>query len=448
MAFYNYNPFKTDISDLEGKHLEVLRDVTEGWYVDYKEDILPIKKIAKHLSSFSNQYGGWLFFGIKESEERKAGIFKGLDRECIESCLLRIREASNAHVNPSVYYEEKVIYGPVGEIGLENDMAIIVLYIPEGAIPPYIESSGRIYRRLADQSYPVAETDRNVLDHLWNKGNDKWEKTKKFLSKRRAVNNSDIPVVYIHVLTNPYFNKYFKPISYDDFREIFLGKETELGMSMPMNSVHSVHGGFIAKQTKGNDPLSHVTTVRWWNNGNAMIVIPLNTINYGNLENTNFDYNYASLFLQKLHAQGLSQASVVDFNYFLIALAALYNQLTEIYKLTENSERVFAAFSLENAAKMVPFIDDHEYLSEIENNGAPIIEDSSVRIPESPEDRDLIEIVSREEEKKDLDLRNVHTIVEVMPIFASLFFSIGLINRTDDIVKYSKLFDLNRFVKP
>ena len=254
MSFYNYNPFPVDIKSLKSEHLQLLKDVTEGWYVDYKEEVIPIKKLSKHLSSFSNQYGGWLFFGITESNDRKAGTFCGISNDSVEMVLLRIREASNAHVNPAIYYEEKVIYGPEESVGLKDGFAIIAIYIPEGLNPPYVDSSGRIYRRLADQSYPVPETDRHVLDQLFEKRNKKWEMAKSFLSKRRNVSDKNTPVVYVHLMTNPYFNKFTEIIDFDSFRDVFSGKDIKLGMAMPMNSVHSVQGGFIAKQTQGNEP--------------------------------------------------------------------------------------------------------------------------------------------------------------------------------------------------
>jgi len=447
MAFYNFNPFPVGIKDLEGKHLNVLRDVTEGWYVDYKQEILQIKKISKQLSSFSNQYGGWLFFGVIESDERKAGRFSGIPKESVESSLLRIREASTAHVNPSVYYEEKVIYGPVSEISLEKNSAIIVVYIPEGANPPYIDSSGSIYRRLADQSYPVKETDRHVLDKLWEKGSKRWMKTKEFIKRRRDITNPNTPVIYVHFLTNPRFNKHFESISYDDFRDIFSGQDSNLGLSMPMDSIHSVQGGFVAKQTKGNNPFDHVPFIRWWHDGNAMIVIPLNTITFDSLKNSNVNFIHGIEFLKELQHQGLSEASICDFNYFLITLSCLFNQLTEVYKLTNNKEKIFSSFCLENAEKMIPFIDDPEYLSQVKKIGAAIIEDKQVRVPWDLDERWLIEIIPREEEFNDLP-RGYSSMVDVMPIFASLFNSIGIVNRIKDFAKFLKVFSTNKYENP
>jgi len=37
----NYNPFNKPISKLEAKDLGVLKDIPEGWYIEYKGSLLP-----------------------------------------------------------------------------------------------------------------------------------------------------------------------------------------------------------------------------------------------------------------------------------------------------------------------------------------------------------------------------------------------------------------------
>ena len=75
-----YSPFNKPITDLQPSDLAVLKSVSEGWYVDYKRDLIDAGGMAKALSAFANSYGGWLFFGIKErsKDDPVAGEFCGL----------------------------------------------------------------------------------------------------------------------------------------------------------------------------------------------------------------------------------------------------------------------------------------------------------------------------------------------------------------------------------
>ncbi|HSO41621.1 MAG TPA: ATP-binding protein [Rhodospirillales bacterium] len=89
-----YNPFRAAFNDLECKDLVALRDATEGWYVEYKEELPIAKKIAKSISSFANSYGGWLFYGIEENRQLfTAGEFIGLSTATLDESLRRVRSA-------------------------------------------------------------------------------------------------------------------------------------------------------------------------------------------------------------------------------------------------------------------------------------------------------------------------------------------------------------------
>ena len=53
-----YNPFSKEIDQLDSGDLEKLRQVHEGWYVEYKAELPKAKAIAKAISAFANTYGG------------------------------------------------------------------------------------------------------------------------------------------------------------------------------------------------------------------------------------------------------------------------------------------------------------------------------------------------------------------------------------------------------
>lgn len=50
-----------------GEDLALLRDVAEGWLVEYKRGLIESSKLAKVLSSFANTNGGALFIGVEQS---------------------------------------------------------------------------------------------------------------------------------------------------------------------------------------------------------------------------------------------------------------------------------------------------------------------------------------------------------------------------------------------
>src|ERR1039457_215137 len=185
MIGYRYNPFSKPLADCPLEKLIRLRDVSEGWFVDYKSEPLSPKDFGKHLSAFANQFGGWLFVGVKEGPNKslKAESFPGIPASDVGAVLVKIREGVSAHVSPPFYFDHRIIDGPVDAIGLEAGRSIIIVAVPEGPNPPFVPSSGKIYRRIADSSEPKAETDRAVLDTLWRKSEDLRTRLRDFIVK-------------------------------------------------------------------------------------------------------------------------------------------------------------------------------------------------------------------------------------------------------------------------
>lgn len=108
-----YNPFGKRLAELDATDLEKLRQVSEGWYIEYKSVVPTPKKVAKAVAAFANTYGGWLIIGIDESKDRQrtAGGFPGLDVATIAGEDERLRNSIAANIFPTPYFETKHIYG-------------------------------------------------------------------------------------------------------------------------------------------------------------------------------------------------------------------------------------------------------------------------------------------------------------------------------------------------
>ena len=167
-----YRPFEKDLSDISPNDLATLKNVREGWYVEYKSKLIEPPKLAKSLSSFANQLGGWIFFGVLEDNKLGvAGSFPGILNSEVPGALESVRNASKDLISPDVFYNSQVFEGPIDSIDLPVHRSIIVIQIPEGADCPYVTNDGRIYRRIDDSSDPEPETDRARLDLLIERGN-------------------------------------------------------------------------------------------------------------------------------------------------------------------------------------------------------------------------------------------------------------------------------------
>lgn len=380
---YNYTPFpEKALQDITAADLRKLKEVTEGWYIEYKENTISIKKIAKQLSAFANQYGGFLFIGIKESEDgtRKADKFIGINNMDVGDEIIKISIASTQHISPPVRYEVYVISGPCKEIGLEEGKSIIIIGIPQGDDPPYIHSSGRIYRRQADQSNPKEETDRNVLDRLWERGQTNKEFIDSVFSEVPTLQESIIntPWVYINFIPDPYSNYPNRKLTFEEFSKYTKFSHINLkGLSTPMQSVFPSDYGFTARQTQNNNPNVSTPTLRWWNDSSARFEIPVPNYTHKMLHTVN-SLKYNKQFHQILLQQLLGELLILDFTYIIQNIVGMSNTYINLLRYINDSRKIYSHFTIRNTFFTIPYFDNKKYIDRCKSYGTPVIQEKSI----------------------------------------------------------------------
>ena len=253
-----YSPFDRDIDNLKSKDLSVLKSVSEGWYVEYKRELISTKAMAKALSAFANTYGGWLFVGIDEAKngEPVAGDFVGIPQNSVDDLLQKLRQSASNLLNPTPYFRTKVISGPCPIINLDRNSSIVIVQIPCSLTTPHVHKDGRIYRRVADSSEPKPETDRFVLDQLWRRGSSVQKSVKKWVKRDPEFSKQEAKTPYLRCLLcvdpwqqqSPQINTFRS-----DVRNVFQSNETNTLMNLPFETIYSSSEGIIARHLGIND---------------------------------------------------------------------------------------------------------------------------------------------------------------------------------------------------
>lgn len=427
MKWYSYKPFVGDLASLEGPELAALKEVSEGWFVDYKLQLPSAKDLARHLSAFANQHGGWLFIGIKEGDQpgMTAGSFPGIPVSSIDSALIRLREASSAHISPEVHFETKVVQGPVEEINLPSDHAIIVVGIPEGTNPPYIHSSGRIYRRVADHSDPKPETDRGVLDLLWSRGNVTRQRLADFLTGLPKLSEEEAKAGrawgYVYFLSSPDFTCNHFNLSFHDFYEIMARKSDKDYPSIPLENVFATTDGFLARQTMGNDPLLHLLDFRWWIDGRARATLPVNVYDFDSV-GPDLDPRQRG-FLQLIRSQGFRGGRIAEMSLFMALLGGVVLKFLLLRKRLGITGTFFGKVRLCGMWRIVPFMDFKPFLERVGKYGFPVMQDDDLLCPPGLSSESLIEMVDPDWTG---ELAGASGIMAAMPLIFSTLQAIGI----------------------
>ena len=368
----NYNPFKKPISKLEAKDLEVLKDISEGWYIEYKSSLPKNDKIAKSITSFANTLGGWLFYGVKEkeSDSREAGEFCGIDNP--EEAEVHVREAIVYYSNPEAFFETKIIYGGCDEIGLPDNKAVLVIYIPQSNSLPHIHGSGRVYRRISDSSEPMVEKDRSRLDAMWEQKRNNHEKLKEFLNTAPLQSSAESPILHLFLMTDPLGTRgHRSSMSFDVFNEVI--KSTPF----IFDNFYSGPNRFVARCTKGNDVNSDLLTWQYFANGTSVVSIPLNVCN---LCNNNYDanksfldgYEWGEHFLNLLDTNGLNQGKIIDLNQLVMLFQHILTIHSGLLLKDEIQGQLFIKVISKNMNKAIPFIDFESFIDFILKCGVPL----------------------------------------------------------------------------
>ena len=156
------------------------QDFDESFYFEFKEDRVSSKKITEEISAFANTFGGYIFLGISDDKQ-------------IEGCTTwneqRIHTTIHDSITPTPSFDVKKF-----TIGTN---VIYVIRIDEGAEPPYITSSGKIYERLSSGSFTIKDSSK--LSQIYNKREELLIKMKKKISIPQIAENTTNIYGYIDI---------------------------------------------------------------------------------------------------------------------------------------------------------------------------------------------------------------------------------------------------------
>jgi hypothetical protein len=286
----------------------------------------------------------------------------------------------SAHVSPPVYFEHRVIDGPVEAVGLETGRSIVVVAIPEGPNPPFVHSSGRIYRRIADSSDPKPETDRAVLDGMWRKSEEVSRRLRNFVLGPTEKSHSDNTYCYVYFMEDLTLSLPEYQLDLAGFRDAMRAGLQNRGMSITLDNIYATQDGFIARHVMhNNDPLNELASLRWWRTGNARLTIPINYIQHSSHRPIT-DGLYKQ-FLEMMGEQRSAYRWIINMDQWLVSLTTLAGRYLSLRQTLNAMNPVYGKIVFTNARSSTPFIGMESYLRVIKEHGFPVCQDSITMYP-------------------------------------------------------------------
>ncbi len=154
-----FNKYPSDINYTDIESLKVNK-IEESEILDYKEELINENSLLKEITAFANTRGGYLVFGVTETE--KGGYpkdIKGLENnsdlnlERLEQIIL-----SNIYPRIGIQFSQKI------PISNTTNKVVLIIKVQEGQNKPHLESrSSRYYKRYNFEAKPMDEHEIEAL---------------------------------------------------------------------------------------------------------------------------------------------------------------------------------------------------------------------------------------------------------------------------------------------
>ena len=449
-----YSPFDKVIHDLQPPDLAILRNVHEGWYVEYKRQVVNAGALAKSLSAFANTYGGWLFLGVQERsrDNAVADEFPGIPEEKVDGALQSLRHSAADNLNPTPFFETTVLRGPCAESGLAEGRAVIAVEIPQSHTAPHVHKDGRIYRRVADGSESRPETDRFVLDQLWRRAEPIREMTREWIECDPEFSPAEEKIPHVRVLlsVDPWYQRDLRlGTQISEIRSILAGDKNSA--SVPFDTIYTAAGELIARQLKGNAPRHHGLIWRMRGDMSCDIVLPLPLCVPDTPEDLimEFDgYHHAAHFIVILKEQGHTEPHIADLNFLMRLLIGIVSQYRRLLQLTDVEGEFYFKTRVLNAWRVVPFVDAKIVLDEFKAHGLPMILDRTVTVPIG-NDPDSFASIPERVPKESEDREQTVNVSQAVKMFMMIALAFGVPIRIEGETQatkslYSELLDAGK----
>lgn len=274
-----YSPFvdkkgnPLELSKIRFSHLAQLKEVDEGYKIEYKRSLdKSVKdKIPAIITSFANSEGGWLIIGIDDDTHDIIGIpKKRSDYSQTISQLLKEK------TSPIPTFDSKFLRNPENK-----NEGVLVVEIYEGTFPPYV-SNGTIYIRNGSSKEPV-KSERATIDHLYQKARLFKEEISKFCKRDIYFPNNTFSQGIGHI-TYPICNVYFKNIRHspeyrlknrDDFENLKTEVTNKKYANLFQNTQHTFNSLVFRHRALDPSTPSLTPTMEIFSDFSAKLHVPL-----------------------------------------------------------------------------------------------------------------------------------------------------------------------------
>ncbi|MFB6199600.1 MAG: helix-turn-helix domain-containing protein [Candidatus Nanohaloarchaea archaeon] len=413
-----FNPFDVELDEVEWDDLYRLRKngIAEGFYFEYKQEMVSNKKIAKVVSSFANTRGGLMFIGIEDNERNVPESFDGIDISGKGQPKEKIRSVVKAWIDPSPRFETYILRNPSNK-----DQAILMISVSKSHRTPHINKDGRIYKRTGEGSDPYEPIeDYTSLKDLHDRRKDWQDRVESFTEREVTntkgqsdnsllveifsvptnLNDSRIGLLYeeMDVIKEILSQKSTKKYDSNALGPLY-GERAKVNNDVSLETFRTVSKGMVAQKWRrydqGKEDLAHAPeSFKLLNDGSLKLFTPFKKVSALNVDAEN------DIIEGLEDSKDITSLEVVDGQEIVDRLTKLllsYFELLEELGWNEaGHESLYIGIYLDNMFRTMVLFDEDWFKEYIEENGPPICYEDNMWLPR----RTYVKIDELNDEKK------------------------------------------------
>ncbi|MBN2541826.1 ATP-binding protein [bacterium] len=424
-----FNPFNKDINELDKDDLQKLieDEVVEGWYIQFV-NVYPEseKEIARSIASFANSYGGWYIIGVTTNEQTHAETIEGFDLLSIDNPKEKLEEIIRDQLRPVPFFDMKLVW-------VDNNKAVMVVYVEEGSDAPYLTKEGKIFRRAGNQSEPVEETERDTVQKLIERSYDLKERIEAFSNNPFSIvslkkeEQLGFMEMYFYVLPfdKQKYRDYHSAKFFDDLKEAFSQAPdyvTDPGKNdIVFQNIFTSVNSYVIRHVQQDDKASDYTglTLELFENGNAKVVIPIPKLPtifpFVFIPDIFQESELYKVFLDRMSEEDAKVLRIINGFKFFMVFATVFHQYCTLLHNHNFSKGLNVRLRFTDLRGALVFFDDAEYLNLVEKWGYPTCQKERIEIPPF-RDGNLIQINAEQD--------SLYSLLGI--VFEALGFSLGM----------------------
>jgi len=404
-----FNPFDKRIEEVtaEDTHLLVNRKVAEGHWVEYKSDFPSTLKIARSIASFANSYVGWYFVGVEANKKTSVAIsIPGFSLSQYPDPISTVQESIKTSVQPKPLFTLRLL-------NISEARAVLIAYVPDNQLCPFVTKDGRIYRRIGESSDPVPENDRHAIDQLVSRGKAPLEVFRAFCLDERTRSQAEgedwMSIYLMQRMPSPVKppDAFFQTSNLSELLKtaketvsVELDDSEFITATIPFDTVMVSERSVVLRQVENKEVASNVLEMELFKNGAAKLHIPfINLQIFPPINKYDFKSDKARVLLQRLAHKddSIMYLTYFDVRNMWLSASILISFYVQWLKRTFGESIVedfpcWAALSLKGSWRHVPFVDGDVWVEYVEKYGIPIIFRDSILVPDDLTDVNRISI--------------------------------------------------------